>query len=99
MADKTVAFVQKATDYAATNAAFVPSFVELPALQQDAAWVVALTPLRQQCGQPALDLDSTVVAAGSEGLHQCPHHLRQHQVPGQTQAARCPSGLREPGRH
>lgn len=66
MADKTVAFVQKATAYAATNPAFVPAFVELSALQQDAAGVAALTPLRQQLEQLALDLDSTVMVAGSE---------------------------------
>lgn len=66
MADKTVAFVTKTTDYATNNAAFVPAFVDLAELQQDVAGVAALTPLRQQFEQLALDTDSTVMAAGSE---------------------------------
>ncbi|AWM32924.1 hypothetical protein [Hymenobacter nivis] len=66
MADKTVAFVQKTSDYAANNPAFVPGFVDLAELQQDVAGVQALTPLRQQFEQLALDADSTVMVAGSE---------------------------------
>ncbi|WP_152560148.1 hypothetical protein [Hymenobacter sp. IS2118] len=66
MADKTVAFVTKATDYATSNPAFVPSFVDLAELKQDVAGVAALTPLRQQFEQLALDTDSTVMVAGSE---------------------------------
>ena len=66
MADKTVAFVQKTTDYAANNAVFVPAFVDLVELEQDAAGMAVLTPLRQQFEQLALDADSTVMTAGSE---------------------------------
>ena len=33
MADKTVTFVQKTTEYATNNPAFVPSFVDLPRRQ------------------------------------------------------------------
>ena len=66
MADKTVAFVTKTTDYATSNPSFVPSFVDLVELKQDTAGMAALTPLRQQCDQLALDLDSTVMIAGSE---------------------------------
>ena len=66
MADKTVAFVQKAADYAATTPAFVPGFVDLAELQQDAAGVQALTPLRQQFEQLAADTDSTMMVAGGE---------------------------------
>jgi hypothetical protein len=66
MADKTVAFVQKTTDYATSTPAFVPAFVDLAELKQDTAGMAALTPLRQQCEQLALDLDSTVMTAGSE---------------------------------
>jgi len=66
MADKTVAFVQKTADYATTNPGFVPAFVDLAELKQDTASMAALTPLRQQCDQLALDLDSTVMVAGSE---------------------------------
>ncbi|OON69784.1 hypothetical protein [Hymenobacter sp. CRA2] len=66
MADKTVAFVQKTTDYATTNPAFVPAFVELAELKQDAAALDGLTPLHQQLEQLALDVDSTMMTAGSE---------------------------------
>ncbi len=66
MADKTVAFVQKTSDYAATNPAFVPGFVDLAELRQDLAGVTALTPLRQQFEQLATDTDSTVMTAGGE---------------------------------
>jgi hypothetical protein len=66
MADKTVAFVTKTADYATTTPAFVPSFVDLAELTQDVAGVAALTPLRQQFEQLALDTDSTVMLDGSE---------------------------------
>ena len=66
MADKTVAFVQKTTGYAANNPALVPGFVDLAELEQDLAGVQALTPLRQQFEQLATDTDSTVMVAGSE---------------------------------
>ena len=66
MADKTVAFVQKTTDYATNNAAFVPPFVSLADLKQDAAGLTALTPVRQQLEQLYTDVDSTVMQAGSE---------------------------------
>ena len=66
MADKTVAFVQKTTEYATNNPTFVPSFVDLAELKQDATGMAVLTPLRQQFEQLALDTDSTVMTAGSE---------------------------------
>ncbi len=66
MADKTVAFVQKTSDYATNNPAFVPGFVDLAELQHNLAGVTALTPLRQQFEQLALDTDSTVMTAGGE---------------------------------
>ncbi len=66
MADKTVAFVTKTADYAANSPAFVPPFVDPVELTQDVAGVSALTPLRQQLEQLALDTDSTVMVAGSE---------------------------------
>jgi len=66
MADKTVAFVTKTTEFATTNPSFVPSFVDLAELKQDTAGMAALAPLRQQLDQLALDTDSTVMIAGSE---------------------------------
>ena len=66
MADKTVAFVTKTTEYATNNASFVPTFVDLAELKQDTAGMAALAPLRQQFDQLGLDTDSTVMVAGSE---------------------------------
>ena len=66
MADKSVAFVSKTTDCATTTPVLVPSFVDLAELQQDTAGMAALTPLRQQFDQLAMDTDSTVMIAGSE---------------------------------
>ncbi|RSK46256.1 hypothetical protein [Hymenobacter perfusus] len=66
MADKTVAFVQKTADYATNTPAFVPPFVDFSEMQQDVAALTALTPLHQQLEQLALDMDSTMMTAGSE---------------------------------
>jgi hypothetical protein len=66
MGDKTVAFVQKTTDYASTNPSFVPPFVKLDELKQDAAGLAALAPILRQLEQLSLDTDSTLMVAGSE---------------------------------
>jgi hypothetical protein len=66
MADKTVAFVQKTTEYATNTPTLVPPFVSLAELKIDVAGLAALAPLHQQLEQLALDLDSTMMVAGSE---------------------------------
>lgn len=66
MGDKTVAFVQKTADYAAANPGFVPQFVDLKELKQDAAGLAALAPILRQLEQLRLDTDSTLMVAGSE---------------------------------
>lgn len=70
MADGTVAFVTKATEYATSTPAFVPDFVELDDFKQDVAGMASLAPLRQQLEQLALDTDSTIMVAGSEAYGQ-----------------------------
>ncbi len=103
MADKTVAFVTKATEYAANNASFVPTFVDLAELQQDTAGMAALTPLRQQFEQLALDTDSTVMIAGSEAygnaltVYNNIKFLASNKQPG-AQAAYDDLRVRFPGR-
>lgn len=100
MADKTVAFVPKTADYAATTPAFVPPFVDMAELTQDAAGVSALTPLRQQL---ALDTDSTVMVAGSEAyttaltVYANINFLAKNKQPG-AQAAYDDLSVRFPGR-
>lgn len=66
MADKTVAFVQKARDYAANNPGFVPAFVDMQEFAADAAALTGLAPLEQLLTALALDLDSTLMLAGSD---------------------------------
>ena len=103
MADKTVAFVTKTTDYATNNAAFVPSFVDLAELKQDAAGMTSLTPLRQQFEQLALDTDSTVMIAGSEAygnsltVYGNIKFLAKNKQPG-AQSAYDELSVRFPGR-
>jgi hypothetical protein len=103
MADKTVAFVTKTADYATTTPAFVPPFVELAELTQDATGVAALTPLRQQLEQLALDTDSTVMVAGSEAyataltVYANIKFLAKNKQPG-AQAAYDDLSVRFPGR-
>ena len=103
MADKTVAFVTKTADYAAATPAFVPSFVNLAELTQDVAGVNALTPLRQQLEQLALDTDSTVMVAGSEAytnsltIYSNIKFLAKNKQPG-AQAAYDDLSVRFPGR-
>ncbi len=102
MADKTVAFVQKTVDYATANPAFVPPFVDLAELKQDTAGMAALTPLRQQFEQLALDLDSTVMVAGSEAyanaltVYGSVKFLAKNKQPG-AQAAYDDLSTRFPG--
>ena len=92
MGDKTVAFVQKAADYATTTPAFVPPFVRLDELKQDAAGVAALLPILRQLQQLALDTDSTAMVAGSEAyvnaltIYQNIKFLAENKQPG-AQAA------------
>jgi hypothetical protein len=103
MADKTVAFVTKTADYAASTPAFVPGFVDLAELTQDVAGVSALTPLRQQFEQLALDTDSTVMLAGSEAytnsltIYTNIKFLAKNKQPG-AQAAYDDLSVRFPGR-
>ncbi|RYU80273.1 hypothetical protein [Hymenobacter persicinus] len=66
MGDKTVAFVQKTADYATNSPALLPPFVDFEELKQDLKGVTQLTPLAQQLEQLTLDVDSTLMVAGSE---------------------------------
>ena len=103
MADKTVAFVTKTTDHATTTPGFVPAFVNLTELKQDMTGMAALTLLRQQCDQLALDLDSTMIVASSEACGnikvlawnnqpgaQATHDDLSTHSPGNANAARKP---------
>lgn len=68
LGDKTLGFLQKLLIYATNTAAFVPAFIKLDDVKQDVAVAAALTPLEQYTAQLALDLNSTKMLAGSEGM-------------------------------
>ena len=103
MGDKSVGFMQKLLDYAATTPAFVPAFISFEELQQDVGMATAITPLEQLAAQLALDLNSTVMLAGSEGMSQASpvyqniKFLAQQRQPG-AQAAYDDLSQRWPGR-
>ena len=103
MGDKSVGFMTKLLDYAAATPAFVPGFISYDELKQDVGVATALTPLEQLAEQLALDLNSTVMVAGSEGISQASpvyqniKFLAQQHQPG-AQAAYDDLSQRWPGR-
>ena len=103
MGDKSVGFMTKLLDYAAATPAFVPGFISYDELKQDVGVATALTPLEQLAEQLALDLNSTVMVAGSEGMSQASpvyqniKFLAQQRQPG-AQAAYDDLSQRWPGR-
>lgn len=88
MGDKSVGFMTKLLDYAANSPAFVPAFVNFDELKQDVGTATDLAPVEQFAAQLALDLGSTVLLAGSEGMTQASpvyqniRFLAQQQQPG-----------------
>ena len=103
MGDKSVGFMTKLLDYAAATPAFVPGFISYDELKQDVGVATALTPLEQLAEQLALDLNSTVMVAGSEGMSQASpvyqniKFLAEQKQPG-AQAAYDDLRQRFPGR-
>ena len=103
MGDKSVSFMTKLLDYAANTPAFVPGFISYDELKQDVGVATDLTPLEQFAEQLALDLNSTVMLAGSEGMSQASpvyqniKFLASQNQPG-AQAAYDDLSQRFPGR-
>ena len=103
MGDKSVGFMAKLLDYAANTPAFVPGFISYDELKQDVGVATDLAPLEQFAEQLALDLNSTVMLAGSEGMSQASpvyqniKFLAQQKQPG-AQAAYDDLSQRFPGR-
>ena len=103
MGDKSVGFMNKLLDYATNNPTFVPGFISFEELKQDVSVATDLTPVEQLATQLALDLNSTVMLAGSEGMSQAStvyqniRFLAQQSQPG-AQAAYNDLSQRFPGR-
>ena len=60
--------MQKLLTYATNNATFVPSFIALDEVKQDVGVAADLSALDQFSAQLALDINSTRMLAGSEGM-------------------------------
>ena len=70
LGDKSVGFMNKLLTYAANTPAFVPAFINLAERKQDVGVATDLSPVEQFAAQLALDLNSTKMLAGSEGMDQ-----------------------------
>lgn len=66
MGDKTVAFVQKANDYARKNASFVPAFLDVAAMGVDLTAVQKLRELSRDLTPIKEALDDSITLSGSE---------------------------------
>lgn len=103
MGNKTIGFMQKLVSYATNNAGFVPAFVDLNELRQDVSVAADLQPVEQAAAQLALDLNSTVLVAGAEGMlsgspvYKNIKFMAEQNQPG-AQAAYTDLSERYPGR-
>ena len=70
MGPKSVGFMQNLVNYATASPDLVPKFIDLDALKLDVGVAAGLDPLTQYAAQLALDLSSTQMLAGSEGMDQ-----------------------------
>jgi hypothetical protein len=68
MGNKTVANVQKTKSYVDTNPEFVPSYMNKDEFLKDEAVVSQLNPIANLATQLAIDVEDTVMLAGSEAL-------------------------------
>ena len=66
MADKTVAFVTKALQFAQSNPEFAPAYLDVPALQTDVKAVQDLTSLEHLLENLVSQLNDTIMLSGSE---------------------------------
>jgi hypothetical protein len=69
MGDKSLAFVEKAHDYAADNPVLVPSFLDMAAFDVDFADVHGLWSTLTLIKQLEEAVEDTVMTAGSEAYH------------------------------
>ncbi|HRI47048.1 MAG TPA: hypothetical protein PK559_08095 [Ignavibacteriaceae bacterium] len=68
MGDKSVAFVEKALEYAKMNPHLVPPYADIPELEQDLALAKQLQPIFLQLKTLFESVSDTYMAAGSEAM-------------------------------
>lgn len=66
MGDKTIAFVQKALEYAETNPNLVPTYLDLPEAKIDFAFTQDLNNILKQISTLQRAIEDTMMIAGSE---------------------------------
>jgi hypothetical protein len=66
MSDKSIAFVNKALNYAGSNPEFVPPFLDLAEMKKDIDAVEVLNGIAKSLAQITTGLDDTITLAGSE---------------------------------
>ncbi len=66
MKDKTVSFVSKALEYANANSQFAPAYLDVKSLADDINTVSELTPVKNPLASLSMQLNDTVMIAGSE---------------------------------
>lgn len=70
MGDKSIGFMNKLLDYATNTPAFVPVFIDFNELKQDVSVATDLAAVEQFAAQLTMDLNSTILVAGAEGMGQ-----------------------------
>jgi hypothetical protein len=87
MGERTVPFVQKALDYAARNAAFVPSFVSIPELTKDFTAAQFLLQVSKQITELQNAIDDTLLVAAALAIYKNIQQSASHGVAGAQEAA------------
>ncbi len=103
MGDKTVAFVRKATDYARTDPALRPAFLDMDELGRDLQAVDQLGGLRRVLAPIVDGLEDSMLAAGSEAYSAALSYYQAVKVAARSrihgaQAIADDLGQRFPGR-
>ena len=70
MGDKSLAFVEKTSELAASNPQFCPSYLNLDELNIDIADAVNLRALNNRLQQLSREIEDTIMLAGSEAFTQ-----------------------------
>jgi hypothetical protein len=108
MGDKSLAFVEKAHDYAADNPTLTPSYMDMSAFDVDFADAHGLWNILTLIKQLEEAVEDTIMTAGSEAFHAalCFYHNAQaaakDDIPGaraifEDLKTRFPSGTRRGG--
>ncbi len=66
MGDKTLAFVQRALDYAEQNEALIPPFLDLPEAKRDYKLAADLQAVQQKLATLLRSIEDTIMVAGGE---------------------------------